>query len=97
VPPRHQARGRRAENGVVLAVAMLVGTGGGLALGALLAPALVRVVGTGAAVTVPPAVQPAVLAALLGAALLGCVLLTLDDGARVRRQALTATVREDAR
>lgn len=98
VPPRAQARGRGAETGTVLGLAVAVGALGGLLLGAVLGPALVRVVATGpAALVVVPAVQPGVLAALIGAAALGCALVALGDGARVRRHALTATVREDAR
>ncbi|WP_200829792.1 hypothetical protein, partial [Cellulomonas algicola] len=96
--PRTQARGRGAETGTVLGLAVVVGALGGLLLGVTLGPALVRVVATGpAALVVAPAVQPGVLAALIGAAALGCALVALGDGARVRRYALTATVREDAR
>lgn len=98
VPPRAQARGRTAETGVVLGLAVAAGTLGGLLLGLVLAPALVRVVDTGpVAVTVAPTVQPGVLVGLLGVAVVGCLLVALDDGARVRRLAATATVREDAR
>lgn len=98
VPPRAQARGRGAETGTVLGLAVVVGALGGLLLGAVLGPALVRVVATGpAALVVVPTVQPGVLATLLGVAALGCALVALGDGARVRRHAATATVREDAR
>ncbi|QHT55623.1 hypothetical protein GXP71_05655 [Cellulomonas sp. H30R-01] len=98
VAPRTQGRGRRAETGTVLGLAVVVGALGGLLLGVALGPALVRVVATGpAALVVAPAVQPGVLAALVGAAALGCALVALGDGARVRRHAVTATVREDAR
>jgi len=98
VRPGSQARGRRAETGTVLTVAVLAGSIGGLALGALLAPALVRVVARGPEqLAVLPAVSARVAAALLGAAVLGCVLVVLADGRRVLRQADGATVREDAR
>jgi len=98
VPPRTQARGRAAETGAVLALAVVVGTAGGLVLGAVLAPALVRVVGVApATLATVAAVQPVVLGVLLGAVVMGCTLVALDDAARVRRQAATATVREDAR
>ncbi|MDC7121359.1 hypothetical protein OMK64_07400 [Cellulomonas fimi] len=98
VAPRTQARGRGAETGTVLGLAVAVGALGGLLLGVALGPALVRVVATGpAALGVAPAVQPGVLVALVGAAALGCALVALGDGARVRRHARTATVREDAR
>ena len=82
----------------MLAVALLVGALGGLALGTVLAPALVRVVARGPVeLAVLPAVSAQVAAALLGAAVLGCIVVVLADGRRVRRQAASATVREDAR
>ncbi|MBO9554367.1 MAG: hypothetical protein J7523_07220, partial [Cellulomonas sp.] len=98
VRPRSQAGGRSAETGVVLGTAVLAGALGGLALGTLLAPALVRVVARGPEeLAVLPAVSPQVAAALLGATVLGCSLVVVADGRLVLRQAATATVREDAR
>ncbi|GIG21002.1 hypothetical protein Cch01nite_17260 [Cellulomonas chitinilytica] len=98
VRPRSQARGRSAETGVVLGTALLGGSLGGLALGALLAPALVQVVARGPAeLDVVPAASAQVAAALLGAAAVGSLLVVLADGRLVLRQAATGTVREDVR